>query len=257
MKFTDLFTNRRLLTILTKMICFVCIEDAVQTLAIFGNGEINSKIAVIIEKHLNIKPQISNDEALEICHQCWEKLRDFNDFFEHVAKVHNEQKDFVRENFFTDTGGDEGDEKSIWEPNIKTETLEDTLDNNVELHFFETDGVLTKNPLLDLVTEEDNDIEDILSVDADVRSKKNKNRPQKTRKSKKINSDINSPESADNNPDDNDNEGSVGSVMDDIKNEESEETSDANNDFKNTVEKKKKQKRASNRSDGENFEKSG
>lgn len=37
------------------MICFVCIEDAVQTLAIFGNGEVNSKIAVIIEKHLDIK----------------------------------------------------------------------------------------------------------------------------------------------------------------------------------------------------------
>lgn len=37
------------------MICFVCSENANQTLAIFGDGEENSKIATIIEKHLSIK----------------------------------------------------------------------------------------------------------------------------------------------------------------------------------------------------------
>lgn len=165
--------------------------------------------------------------------------------------MHHEQKKFAQTNFFTDTGGDNDGEKSIWEPNIKTETLEETLDNNVELHFFETDDVLTKNPLLDLITEEVNDIEDILSADSEVKSKKSKNRTRKTNKSKRINTpEDNSSESIDNYHVDNDNDEFVGFVLDDIKNEESDETSEANNEFKHTVEKKKRQKRSTNRTEG-------
>ncbi|XP_037821318.1 transcription factor grauzone-like [Lucilia sericata] len=222
------------------MICFVCTENANQTLAIFRDGEINSKIAVIIEKHLRLKPQLmeKQEEALEICNQCWEKLRDFNEFFEYVAKVHKDQTKYLPEQLLEDTGG-ELDEKHTWEPHIKTETLEETLDDNVELHFFETDDVFTENPLLELTPEDDDGMEELINNET-RNNEKQKNT--KTRRSKKISKRPKTPEVS---ADDEDNEQSLASLLDDIKHEDSDELYDANNELKESPEKKKKTKRTS------------
>ncbi|KAM7342168.1 transcription factor grauzone-like [Cochliomyia hominivorax] len=222
------------------MICFVCAENANQTLAIFGDGEVNSKIATIIEKHLCLRPQIKKEnENLEICHQCWEKLRDFNEFYEFVEKVHNEQSKCLQEQLLEDTGG-VCEEKNIWEKSIKTETIEETLDNDVELHFFETDEVFTENPLLDLEPEENNDMEDILQQDPT--SQKDHAKCNKTGRTRKVTKKVKSPPSSDSDDDD-DNDQTLASLLDDIKDEDSDGNFVPKNESKESVQTKRKPKR--------------
>ncbi|XP_037821317.1 transcription factor grauzone-like isoform X2 [Lucilia sericata] len=220
MKFTDLFTNKSI-----EMVCFVCTENANQTLAIFRDGEINSKIAVIIEKHLRLKPQLieKQEEALEICNQCWEKLRDFNEFFEYVAKVHKEQTEYlpgqlenihrpypsaiVPPNILLD-------EIHILEPHIKTETLQENLDDNAELHFFETNGVSTENPLLEVTSEYDNDGMEEEFINIDTKNKNEKQKNTKPRRSKRLSKRSKTTEV---NAVDEYNEQSLASLLDNIK----------------------------------------
>lgn len=130
------------------------------------------------------------------------------------------------------------EEKNIWDANIKTETLEETLDNNVELHFFETDDVFTENPLLDLAPEEANDIVDFMKKD--IKTKNEKSKSTKIRRTQKVTKRAKSPEKSSDSEDDGDNEQSLASLLEDIKNEENYETFNANNSLKNSSVKKTK-----------------
>lgn len=187
---------------------------------------------------------------MEICNQCWDKLRDFNEFYEFVAKVHNEQTKCLQEQLVEDTGGMQ-DEKSIWDTNIKTETLEETLDENVELHFFETDEVFTENPLMDLGSEEGNDMEEFLSQETE--NKKDKSKCGKTKRTRKVVKRAKTPETSDS---DDDNDQPLSSLLDDIKNEDSDGSYEPNNETKETVDTKKKPKRSSTRTENKRPKKS-
>lgn len=161
--------------------------------------------------------------------KCFEKLKDFNDFFEFVAQIHNEQRICLQELLVEDTGGG-CEDKAIWNTSIKTENSEESLGNNMELHFLPTDDVFTKNPLLEVEPEENKEAEQLNAViSRKIKCKANK---PKSNLKKSIKLDK-SPNSSDN---DDENEQSLASLLDDIKDEDSDD-----NDFINV--KKRKQKR--------------
>lgn len=183
---------------------------------------------------------------MEICSQCWLKLSDFNEFYEHVAKVHNLQTKCVLDNVIEDV--DKREDQNNWKSSIKTEALEEALDNNVDLHFFEADDdIFAENPLLEFVSEEDNDVGDIVAKDVKTKRVKSKTpKTPKTRKSKKTAKRSKSPVSSDN---DEENDRAISSLLDDIKNEESDESFDLNLEIKNSLNKKRKPKRNANKTD--------
>ncbi|TMW42585.1 hypothetical protein DOY81_012331 [Sarcophaga bullata] len=77
------------------MLCCVCLLETPQIIDIFDDLGIKLQVAEIINKHLWFKPQIKDALTSHICTDCWNKLRDFHEFYVTVKKSHTSYREIA------------------------------------------------------------------------------------------------------------------------------------------------------------------
>ncbi|XP_037821305.1 transcription factor grauzone-like isoform X2 [Lucilia sericata] len=70
------------------MLCCVCLLEQSKTLAVFDVTDESLNIAEIVHQHLWFKPTPNHDNPTQICIHCWDKIKDFHDFYQTVEKSH-------------------------------------------------------------------------------------------------------------------------------------------------------------------------
>ncbi|TMW42587.1 hypothetical protein DOY81_012333 [Sarcophaga bullata] len=155
------------------MLCCVCLGEHSITLGIFEEEHQALNIAEIIREHFWFKPKVGDQNNSHICNFCWDKIKDFHQFYQTVEKSHKRLQ-----NQTADIKEEEKPCTSVikqehegFEENLMQVEVEIDVNPNIELEA----EVVKENPLeseridvdIELKKEQDNDSSSSGSSDND------------------------------------------------------------------------------------------
>nr|XP_013118552.1 unnamed protein product [Stomoxys calcitrans] len=131
------------------MICCICVTQAQEVLEIFGEVGEQLDIAGVMKEHFWFKPQ-PNDE---ICITCWDKIKDFHEFYHTTEKAHKNLHAFKSETILIKEEETTPIKKELLETSLasdeKSIQIEVEISPNRRLSSPQVEYILEKNPLDD------------------------------------------------------------------------------------------------------------